>query len=156
MESVIRDCIGLRFSLRLVFRPTSRFRLRIRTSIYVVSTWSWLGLVSVVLCREHFVEHAWEVLDALDALIGEGLLVAVEGRHALENCAMKSFVNSIADEAQEVNVNFLVILLCPVTPGGVGECEILSAGVLRAHLGLKRPQVLLTLVTHVYVTQLDA
>ena len=155
MESVILDCIRLRFSLRLVSRPTSRFRLRIRTGIYVVSTWSWLGLVSVVLCREHFVEHAWEVLDTLDALMDEGL-VAVEGRHALENCAMKSFVNSIGDEAQEVNVNFLVILLCPVTPGGVGECEVLSAGVLRGHLGLKRPQMLFKLVTHVYVAQLNA
>ena len=53
-------------------------------------------------------KHSRESLDALHACMFERLRVAVERPHALRNRALKAFVDSVGDQAQEVDVNLLL------------------------------------------------
>ena len=62
----------------------------------------------MVVDSEHFIEHSRKSLDALHACMSEWLRVAVERPHALRNRALKPFVNSVGDQAQEVDVHLLL------------------------------------------------
>ena len=82
-------------------------------------------------------KHSRESLDALHACMFEWFRVAVERLHTLGNRALIPLVNSVGDEAKEVDVHLLLFLFFPVAAGRMGECEVLSVGVAGNHWRLE-------------------
>ena len=68
---------------------------------------------------EHLVEHPRKTLDRFDSSMTERLFIAVERCHTSCNYSLVDFIDGIRNEAQEVYIHFLLLLLRPIDLGRI-------------------------------------
>jgi hypothetical protein len=105
-------------------------------------TRSRLGLVKVVFLRQQLVLHAGEPFDGSNTRVGEGFVVEIERRCTLRHGLVVRLVDAERDQAQEVNIHFLLVLRRPITPRQLRQREILTLGVAGDHGWRVRPEML--------------